>query len=164
MVKCRGSCQSSSSFSSLSSSRLPQSPEWLSLPPLREVNHILVEHRFLSHVLHFLLLSSPLQVGNLLPCELASWKCEYCLEKQDVHWVLIEWGYLGVAERGQVGFCYGKFSPWLSLKIFCWKGIAFKSLPYEKLLCSAGCSPVTEKFPENLFASSVLFPGKKEEE
>lgn len=65
---------SSSSFSSLSSSRLLQSPEWLSLPPLREVNCILVEHRFLSHVLHFLLLSYPLRVGNLLPHELGSWK------------------------------------------------------------------------------------------
>lgn len=63
--------------------------------------------------------------------------------------------------EGQVGFCYGKFSPWLSLKIFCWKGIAFKSLPYEKLLCSAGCSPVTERFPENLFASSVFSLAKR---
>lgn len=50
----------------------------------------------------------------------------------------------------------GKFTPSFSLKIFCWKGITFKSFPYEKLLCSTGCSPVTERFPENLFASSVF--------
>lgn len=61
----------------------------------------------------------------------------------------------------EVDFCNGKFSPWFSLKIFCWKGIAFKSLPYEKWLCSAGCSPMTERFPENLFASSVFSLAKR---
>lgn len=52
-------------------------------------------------------------------------------------------------------------TPWFPLIIFCWKGITFKSLPYEKLLCSTGCSPVTERFPENLFASSVFSLAKR---
>lgn len=69
----------------------PKAWRWLSPPPLREVNHILVERRFLSHVLHFLLLSPPLWVRNLFPYELGSWEWEHRLEERDLQRVL-PWG------------------------------------------------------------------------